>query len=381
MRPLVRRYVHPQLALVGLLVAASLWSACAPGLPDPRHAEKVWAEQVRERGLDPSRVVNPVAVTEEMRQTAREVAGRQDPREQLRALQRYLFDPEQFPFDYETRGTYTAAEAFEHRRGNCVSFTNLFIALGRSVGVPLQAALIRRGNAEVEGNLVVVNTHMVAVYSDNDGSTLYDFARSRRDEILGLFLMDDLWISAIYHNNRGVEALRKERYEVASDHLTLSIRLAPEFTAAYGNLGVARRKQGRVEEALEIYNQALAVYDRDPTILNNLASLYQALGREQEARAALEAAKLKDATPFVLITRGNLELAQGNVRKALKLYRRARRSGPDLAEPHLAIARLELQQGREKAARRALENALEIEPDNEQARELEARLARYEEGR
>lgn len=68
---------------------------------------------------------------------ARAAAGEGTDRERLKSLQQFLFDEERFPFEYETRGTYGAQEAFRLRRGNCVSFTSLFIALGRSLGIPL----------------------------------------------------------------------------------------------------------------------------------------------------------------------------------------------------------------------------------------------------
>jgi tetratricopeptide (TPR) repeat protein len=155
----------------------------------------------------------------------------------------------------------------------------------------------------------------------------------------------------------------------------MAIHLAPAFTALYGNLGVARRMGGDPDGALDAYRRALEIDAGNPTILNNLANLYHSLGREEEARAALKAADLSAATPFVLIARGDLELAQGNVKKALRLYRRAHRAAPNLPEPLVAIARVELERGRSRVARKALDAALERDPENARAKRLEDRLA------
>lgn len=361
-------------ALLGLLLALLASTATAASPPVPSSSEETWRRQVLEKGLDPDGVVHPLSVTQEMHEVAGRVAGQREPREQLRHLQQYLFDTDQFPFDYDARGTYTAQEAFQRREGNCVSFTNLFIALGRSLGIPLQAALIRRGDSELDGDLVVVNNHMVAVYQHSNGVTVYDFSQSRGDRIAGLFILDDVWVSSIYLNNKGVEAIRAEEYERAIDLLTRARRLTPEFTAIHGNLGVAYRLAGELDRALDVYREALELEARDPSVLSNLARLYSAMGKEDEARAALEAARLRGASPYLLITRGDLEARQGDHRRALKLYRKARRSDPDLAEPWVSMAEAQLALGRHRAARRSVWEALRREPDHDEAQELAERL-------
>jgi Flp pilus assembly protein TadD len=305
-----------------------------------------------------------------MRETARRAAGGGEPAEKLERLQQYLFDEDSFPFVYDARATLTAAQAFAERRGNCVSFTNLFIALGRSLGVPLKGALIYLGESEVDDGLVVVNNHLVAVDRRPEKLVVYDFSSTRGRPPVGVEVIDDLWLTAIYLNNLGVEALRAGDLAAAAERLGAAIRLAPEFTAPYGNLGVARRLLGDRAGAFEAYSQALAVAPRSPAILANLARLYQDLGREDEAREALLAADLGGASAYLLVARGNLELARGRREEAMRLYKRARRTDPDLPEPWVAIARLELQRGRPAAARRALAMALGLDPDHAGARRL-----------
>jgi tetratricopeptide (TPR) repeat protein len=357
-----------QAAATAVLVLAL--AGCASGGSD----RQAWLREVRRLGLDPDEVIDPVTYSEEMAEVARAAAGEGSERERLHRLQELLTDGERFPFDYEPTATYGAEETFRLRRGNCVSFTSLFVALGRALGIPLQAALLARGEAEREEDVVVVNTHMVAALRRPDGLTIYDFARERDRPISGLMVIDDVWLSAVYLNNWGTEKLRRGEVQEAAADLELAIRLAPGFTAAYGNLGVARRRAGDPGGALDVYRRALEIDADNPTILNNLASLYRSLGRVAEASAALRAADLADATPFLLIARGDLERAQGHLRKARRFYRRAHRTAPDLPEPLVAIARLELERGRPRAARRALDRALDRDPENAGAKRLEQRL-------
>jgi Tfp pilus assembly protein PilF len=311
-----------------------------------------------------------------MRQTARRIVGPGGTVERLYVLQRHLFNEEAFPYAHDSRITYTAIEAFEARTGNCVSFTNLFIALARSVGYSVRAALvIEPGDVEEEGELIVVNNHIVAVYQHDRGATIFDFNRAAERRIVGLDIIGDPVVTGVYLNNRGAEELFAGRAEAALRHLETAVKLAPEFAAAYGNLGIVRRRLGDVEGAFAAYRRALEIEPRHSTILTNLAVLYRALGREVEARAALRAADLRGASPYLLIIRGDFELAEGRHREALRLYGQAARMSPGLPGPWLAIARAEIARGRTGRARKALHRVLEIDPENELAARLLEELA------
>jgi len=366
---MTRRLFRSPLRAAAAAVLLLALAGCASAAP----SHEAWLREVRSLGVEPQKVLDPVRYSEEMAEVARAVAGEGSDRERLGRLQEFLAG-EGFAFVYEPTATHGAEETFRLRRGNCVSYTSLFVALARAVGIPLRAALLARGEAEREAGLVVVNNHMVAALREPGGVTLYDFARQRDRPIAGLMVIDDVWLSAVYLNNWGTEKLRRGEVREATEDLELAIRLAPGFTALYGNLGVARRIGGDPEGALDVYRLALEIDPDNPTILNNLASLYHSLGREEEAAAALQAADLSGATPFVLIARGDLELAQGRARKAQRLYRRAHRMAPDLPEPLVAIARLELARDRPRAARRALDRALARDPENAAAKRLALRL-------
>lgn len=365
-------------AAVALALVTFGLQGCAE-LRSFRHPELVqehWEREIRRRGVDPAGLTNPLHYTDEMRRDAQHVAGAGSTLDRLRALQSHLFNEKRFPFDYETRVTLTAVEAFESHSGNCVSFTNLFIALARSLGLPVRAALVTRpGDVEKEGELIVVNNHVVAVYEHSGGATVFDFNQSTEHHRVGLRIIGDAWMTAIYLNNRGAEELLAGRPEAALGYLDDAVRLAPDFTAALGNLGVVRRRLDDVEGAFQAYRAALEVEPRYSTILANLAVLYRSQGREAEARAALRAADLRGATPYMLIIRGDFEMGDGRVDEALRLYRQAARLGKDLPDPHLAVARGELARGRPERARRALLRVLAIEPENPMATRLMKEIA------
>jgi Flp pilus assembly protein TadD len=330
-----------------------------------------WSRAVAARGVDPAEVPMPMSVTPQIRAVAEKIAGPGDERERLRRLQSALLDRSAYAFEYDTVATFTAQEAFAARRGNCVSFTNLFIAFGRAVGIPLQAALLfRRASSEKEGDLVMVYNHMVAVHPKGRYVTVYDFYMTRDNANLEVRLIDDLAVAAIAASNRGVEALRAGSLDEAQAALEKAIRLQPAFPDLYSNLGIVRWRQGDVEEAYGVFRQGLELDPRRATLLHNLAALHLDQGRRLEARAALAAAATREATPFLFVVQGDLEMAAGNLKDALRAYRRASREGPDLLEPLLGIARAEMGLGDREAARRALRRAAKLRPEDPQVRAL-----------
>jgi len=361
--------------LVPAMIVLLLAVGAAVARPEAERAFERWRRAVARRGLDPSAIDYPLAVTPQMERIAGEVAFGGSERLKLNRLQSWLFNKESFAFDYDSRGTYTAAEALERREGNCVSFTSLFIALGRAAGVEVRAALLASPRAaEREDDLIVVNTHIVAIHERPGGLGIFDFNRQRRQGPFGLAPVDDVQFTAIHLNNHGTDALRAGEYERARELLEAAVRLWPDFAGAWANLGVARRRQGNVAAAYDAYRRALEIAPGNATILNNLAALYESQGHEAEAREALLAARLREASPHTLIVRGDLELADGHVGRAMRLYRRALRQWRDHPEPRLALARGELARGRTAAARRQLLRALALDPDNPEARRLQRRL-------
>jgi Flp pilus assembly protein TadD len=365
---------RPRLTNAALVVAALLvLQGCGSGAPGTalNLSPERWREVVASRGVDPGEVPMPMFVSPEIRRVAEQIAGPGDDRERLKRLQAVLLDRKAYAFEYDTVATFTASEAFATRRGNCVSFTNLFIAFGRAIGIPLQAGLLfRRARSEREGDLVMVYNHMVAVHPKGRYNTVYDFYLTGDDAAVDLRPVDDVAVAAISASNRGVEALREGDLEKAHALLERATKLDPTLPDLLSNLGIVKWRQGDTEGALRAFRRGLEIDPHRPALLHNIAALYIEQGRRAEARAALAAANTRDASPFLFVVQGDLELAAGNPKGALKAYRRAHRVAPNLVEPLLGIARAEKTLGNDGAARRALRKAEEIRPGDEDVRSL-----------
>ncbi len=176
---------------------------------------EAWEFEVRSRGVDPREAPNPLTITETMRNEAVRIAGYGGVLERLKQLQISLFDSDTFPFSYASRVTLTAAEAFHRREGNCLSFTNLFVAIGQVHGGPGHDGPRPAVPGEREGRRPDRRQQPRDRRLPYGGGTkYYDFDRTREQRPADIKVLDDMWITALYLNNRGADELRAGHPEV-----------------------------------------------------------------------------------------------------------------------------------------------------------------------
>jgi len=250
----------------------------------------------------------------------------------LTILQQELFSPD-FGFSYDTDLTLTAAEAFGSRRGNCLSFTSMFVAMARSAGIPTFLMSVRR-DPEVDrvGDLVVVNRHVVAGYRGASSEVhIFDFYVTTTGPYIQQRTIDDVTATAMFHTNLGGDAIRRGELEEAVRHLGIATALAPSWAPGWVNLGVAHYRQGDAERAFAAYQRALEVDPSNSSALGNMACIYRDQGRDHEAGVALRAAAQQTTNPFTLVAMADAEMARG--RWAPRAATCARRAGGTAPSP------------------------------------------------
>ena len=370
MCPIVQRSLKLSVAALAAVLTACVSLDAPVGFTIDRER---WNAGVIRRGVDPTEAPNPMETTPAMRAAARELGGVGSDEQTLGRLHAALLDSRDFTFEYERISTFSASEAFENRRGNCVSFTNLLIALARSLDIQVQAALVStRGISEREGDVIVTYNHMVAVHpvAGRLDFKVYDFYRMPEERGPALTILDDFSVAAIRASNDGVAHLGRGEYAEAEHDLEIAVKLGPQLGSLYANLGLAKWRNGDVAGAFAVFRKGLEVEPRCSPLLQNLAALYLDQHRPAEAQAALAALDVHRASPYVLIVRGDLALREGNVKDAIRNYRKAASLDSKLADPWLAIARAELARGRHDAARKAARKALKRDPKSADARRL-----------
>ncbi len=362
----MKRWSVLAVCLVVALVACA--STSANGGRDPIYFGRAsWTAAVIERGLDPADVVYPFDITPDMEKWARSVTERDTGTvSRLNKLQAALFAPGEFPFSYDQKVTLPGKRAFKERRGNCLAFTSMFVSLARSIGLPGFLVMVQRTpTVERDEDIVVVNRHVVAGYSEASRLYLFDFYERSETPYIQTRVIDDLAASALFHTNFGGDAIREGDVERAELNFRIATQLGPELAAPWIGLGVIQFRQGRLESALESYRHALEVEPGNPSALTNLAHLYRRQGLEDQAGAALRAAGEGSSSPFTLIALADSEMAQGDVRRARHYLRKARHNYRDEPEVWEAMARLETARGDQSAAQRYRDRARALRADGD----------------
>jgi len=323
-----------------------------------------WSQAVAELDVNPAEVVYPFHTTDEMEAWAEEVMrGYQSQMAAVRLeiLQRSFFDGGEFEFQYDVVRTLTAEGAFAARHGNCMSFTSLFIALSRSLGIETFLVSVKRQPEVIkDGGLVVVNRHVVAGFRAPSKIHLFDFYIMNTSPHVSQSVLDDLEASAIYHTNIGGDAIRAGDLEEAVRNLEIAVVLAPRWAPAWVNLGVARARLNQTEEAFAAFQRALEVEPGNSSAFVNLAKIYREQGQIEEADTAMRAAAESTRNPFTLIAMADAEMTRGNFEEARQYLRRARWWYGKEPEVYLALSRLSALEGEKTKAQKYAKRALDL---------------------
>jgi protein O-GlcNAc transferase len=106
-------------------------------------------------------------------------------------------------------------------------------------------------------------------------------------------------------------------------HLIAAFRLMPRFAAAHSNLGSVLKEQGKLEQALAHYHQAISI---DPTFADaysNMGNAYKDMGRLEDAvRCYLTAIKIRPTFADAYSNLGSTYKDGGQVLEAILCYRR-----------------------------------------------------------
>ncbi len=368
----MRRLLLP--AACALVLAGC--SALGEGARDSGSVER----NLRAQGFDPAGVIVPYEVTPEMKAWVRHEVKGGLPEARLDRLLAAILDPGGLALKYEPGMTRTASEAFAAKRANCLAFTSLFVGLARELGIDafyLGVDDVER--FEREGDLLVISGHVSAGFDVGGGKVkILEFTSAPKAEYRRTRRLRDATAVALFHSNRGAEALRAGQTEPALPWLRKAVILDPELGDAWVNLGVGLRRSGDAEGAERAYRQALEAAPTTVSAYYNLASLLRARGRGEEADELLGlASRIRDQDPFSYLALGDVAFAHGRLEEARRYYRKAHSLYRDDAEPYAALGQVAFKSGRFGEARDWWRKAAAKDPSAERVRQLEETLRQH----
>lgn len=188
---------------------------------------------------------------------------------------------------YDKAASLTARDVFLLRYANCMSFTNLFIGLSRSIGMETVYVDVPQVHSYYnEGNIILNNGHMCAGLWDGAEFYLVDFSPDPEKHYRIYNVIDDLEAIAHHYNNMGYRILHDDPSQIqeAIRHYMIATEIKPGFPQGNNNLGAAYASLGDYQKAEIHYRQALNTAPAMAEANCNLGSIFFAQGKMLDAR-------------------------------------------------------------------------------------------------
>jgi Flp pilus assembly protein TadD len=331
---------------------------------------------------------DPLAISHEMREflVDRIKVRSPDSMSLLNTLVSLVFDESAVNFTYVPE-TKTSIETFTEGRGNCLSFTTMFVCMARYLGLEVRFREVEIAPTwSKRGPLVTFNRHVnVAVLLRGSSYVVDLFPRVDRIEIGGRIVSDERGI-AHYFNNKGADFLANGDYLRARAYFCKALKCDPEAAFVWANLGVSQGLLGDWLEAEKSYLKAIELEKDQMIAMSNLAKLYERQGREKDAAQYLgRVENFQRKNPYYHFSLGKQAYESRQFEKAIEHYKTALKRNSKEHNFHFALSKAYAQVGDVSAAIDHLKEAHKYAPygpgKNRYSQKLEILAAHIDDGK
>ncbi len=282
-------------------------------------------------------------------------------KQRLEQLLHALFSPGVHGMRYRAEETRTASETFRARSGNCLAFTNMFIALARQAGLKAhyQNVLVAPEWAKADNSIMLQRHVNVVVDFSRFQRRTVDFNSSVGGNVVFEGdVIDDHEAFAQYFNNIGIEYLHAKDYRQSFLYLRKALATDPESAFTWSNLGVLYRRIGELNQAESAFRYALELNPKEQVAMSNLARVYRQRGQIEQAEHYLSLVKaFRMKNPYYLLALAQQELRASEYQGALDYLARARSIKPSESALYKLQAEIYTLQGRTQMANRSAQKA------------------------
>lgn len=272
---------------------------------------------------------------------------------------------------YSAESTLTAAQTFESKGGNCLSYTNMFVALAREAHMDARYQIVDvPASWDADAEFLIRYTHInvllknVSMANQPGESVVVDFNRVHPEGDYATRVVSDEYAESLYYANKSVNWLRAGQVRESFAYLRRALEIAPENADLWVNLGALYATERDYDSSIEAYEVALQIEPRNRSAVSGLARSYANTGNAEMAEAydrkvrnyrqrnpyyhyALaqgafeeadfdrslefinEALRLQRRSPRFLLFKGIVEQQLGRTEDADDSFRRAQRYGLD----------------------------------------------------
>lgn len=317
----------------------------------------------------------PFEIDDQLRTLAKEVdKGGYSKTFMARELALMLLEDGAIGVSYNRDSNATAKEVYVTKKANCISFTNLFIGMARSLGIDANYAEVTEVSSfDKLGNTIIYNSHVCAVVFEGPRVYLIDFSFRPNPQYHSWRAISDLEAVADFYNNIASQHYLKsddpDRVEKALKYYNMALKIYPDSVSTFNNLGVLKLRENDFEGAEQMFLKALQIRPGYFAAYTNLGSIYRKKGEIDKAIELLQAGiDASPNNPYSYHSLAKLYLEIDDKEKAEETLRKALRIDKRFTEARHELGRLYLRMGRGKEALQQFALALKYQPDDTVAR-------------
>jgi len=241
---------------------------------------------------------------------------------------------------YSAYETITGIDAFERRQANCLSYTLLFVAMARHIGLNAEVnevmlpptwdmrasntyLLMRHVNAKIF--MPRRNKSFARVISTADVTDIVVDLEMRRyrPHYKQHVISSDL-VAAQFYSNRGMELAAAGNAREGFLYLRKALLMSQKPSYIWSNFASFYRRQKLLPQAEAIYLHGLSINPRDYTIMHNLAGLYKEIGNsEQSEHYQSRVRQYRNNNPYYMYKRAEYAMQKNDLNGALTLIKKA----------------------------------------------------------
>lgn len=300
-----------------------------------------------------------------------------------------LYTKGRLQLDYDSEITRTAAEAFDARRGNCMSLVMMTAAFARHLKLPvrlnsvyLEESWTRNhgiffvaGHVNISLGRPMGTAPRVTVFGEPEMLTI-DFLPAEEIRRHRSRVVEESTILAMFLNNRAAEALMQGQVDDAYWWARAAVQMDSRWLAAYNTLSVLYRRKGLYGPA---ENALRMVLDREPLnvqAISNLVLVLSDLGRREEAQVyANQLAQIQPVPPYKFFDEGVAAMKAGEFAEARQLFRKEVARAAYVPEFHFWLGLASYGLGDLPGARGQIAKALENSATTQDRQMYGAKLA------
>lgn len=360
-----------------LVLAVVFLAACATTPPGPQAADITPALLLRAEPLTGADNPLPLPDADILGLTPEIIAfvensvnDRSSADARMRQLLKAVITDDRFGLEFDDV-TRTATETFDMRLGNCLSFTNMFIAMARHIGLKARYQEVDvPPEWTVQGDSFVLNRHVNILIDSRQPGTrdrVIDFNIDNFRTSYDKRTVTDRRAQAHYYSNVGVERMQMGQKTEALRYYRKAIERDTTFSPAWNNLGALYSRSGHLSYAEAAYIRALYVNPREFVAMSNLVRLYENRGETEQAKRYRRLAMVhRMKNPYYRYTLAREAFFAGDYDKAISHLKIASRRKKNEDTFYFLMGLSYLQKGDKAAARQWLAKAEEVAEDEAQ---------------